>query len=83
MLDGSDSENVPLAVSVAKVMVNEAFSLIAREGVQMHGGMGMTDEADIGLYLKRSQTAAALGGDSGYHRRRIARHKLQQDPAPV
>jgi alkylation response protein AidB-like acyl-CoA dehydrogenase len=82
-LDGSNSDGAAVDVSVAKVTVNEAFSLIAREGVQMHGGMGMTDEADIGLYLKRSQTAVALGGDSGYHRRRIARYELSRQSAPA
>ena len=82
-LNGADAGARAVDVSVAKVMVNDAFSLIAREGVQMHGGMGMTDEADIGLYLKRSQTASALGGDSGYHRRRIARLKLPRNEAPA
>ncbi|ORA11655.1 acyl-CoA dehydrogenase family protein [Mycobacterium arosiense] len=63
-------------VSVAKLWANEAFSLIAREGVQMHGGLGMTDEVDIGLYLKRAQVACSQWGDSTFHRRRIAAHKL-------
>lgn len=64
------------AVSVAKLWANEAFSLVAREGVQMHGGLGMTDEVDIGLYLKRAQVACSQLGDSGFHRRRIAAFKL-------
>jgi alkylation response protein AidB-like acyl-CoA dehydrogenase len=63
-------------VSVAKLWANDAFDLIAREGVQMHGGLGMTDEVDIGLYLKRARVTSAQWGDSGFHRRRIAAHKL-------
>jgi hypothetical protein len=39
----------------------------------MHGGIGMTDEHDIGFYLKRGATTEALFGDSAYHRERFAR----------
>lgn len=61
-----------LLVSVAMVEAKEALSLIAAEGVQMHGGLGMTDEADIGLYLKRARVARSLLGDLNYHCDRIA-----------
>jgi acyl-CoA dehydrogenase len=67
------------AVSVAKIWANDAFQLIAREGVQMHGGLGMTDEADIGLYLKRAQIATMQYGDSRFHRRRLAALKLAEE----
>ena len=45
------------------------------EGVQMHGGVGMTDEYDIGLYLKRIRAAQELFGDAHYHMDAIAKLK--------
>jgi alkylation response protein AidB-like acyl-CoA dehydrogenase len=74
-----DPGQAAAAVSVAKIWANDAFQQIAREGVQMHGGLGMTDEADIGLYLKRAQVASAQSGDSRFHRRRIATLKLDEE----
>ena len=47
--------------------------LIANEGVQMFGGVGMTDEYDIGLYLKRARVAELTFGDAAFHRDRWAR----------
>ena len=48
-------------------------SLLAfQEGVQMHGGIGMTDEHDIGLYMKREAVLSALLGDPRYHANRVA-----------
>jgi len=43
-----------------------------QEGVQMHGGIGMTDEFDIGLYMKRARTLQELLGDAGFHADRAA-----------
>ena len=45
---------------------------MTREAVQMHGGIGMTDEHDIGFYLKRGATTELAFGDSAYHRSRFA-----------
>jgi alkylation response protein AidB-like acyl-CoA dehydrogenase len=61
------------AASVAKGMVGLASVLAVQEGVQMHGGMGMTDAFDIGLYMKRQRVLAELFGDSDYHAERLAR----------
>jgi alkylation response protein AidB-like acyl-CoA dehydrogenase len=61
------------AVSTAKARCNDAFHLIANESVQMHGGIGMTDEHDIGFFFKRARAAEATLGDSNYHRDRYAR----------
>ena len=47
-------------------------SLAVREGVQLHGGIGMTDEHDIGLYMKREAVLGELFGDVYYHRGRVA-----------
>jgi alkylation response protein AidB-like acyl-CoA dehydrogenase len=61
------------AVSTAKARCNDAFHLIANESIQMHGGIGMTDEHDIGFYFKRARAAEVTLGDSNYHRDRYAR----------
>jgi acyl-CoA dehydrogenase len=49
--------------------------LTANEAVQMHGGIGMTDEHDIGFFLKRARTAEMTFGDAAWHRRRYAEIK--------
>ena len=60
-------------VSLAKARCSDAAILVANEGVQMHGGIGMTDEHDIGLYLKRARVAELTFGDAAHHRDRWAR----------
>jgi len=67
------STAVARAVSVAKAKCSEAFLQIAYEGVQLHGGIGMTEEHDIGLYLKRARVCEMTFGDAAYHRDRFAR----------
>jgi len=64
--------DVPRAVSLAKARLGDAARLISNEGVQMHGGIGMTDDVDIGLYLKRARVQAQMLGDSNFHRARYA-----------
>ena len=59
-------------VSVAKAKCGQAATLAVQEGVQMHGGMGMTDEFDIGLFMKRARVLQELFGDAGYHMDRLA-----------
>jgi alkylation response protein AidB-like acyl-CoA dehydrogenase len=61
------------AVSVAKAMAGMASTLAVQEGVQMHGGIGMTDEYDIGFYMKRGRVLAELFGDTNYHADALAR----------
>jgi len=68
-------EDASIAISTAKARCNDAFHLIANESVQMHGGIGMTDEHDIGLYFKRARVAEVTLGDSAFHRDRYARLK--------
>ncbi len=60
-------------VSAAKARVSDTSSLVAREGLQMHGGIGMTDEEEIGLFLKRAKAAELTFGDGHYHRDRFAK----------
>lgn len=70
-LDAADSQ-AELHVSVAKAKAADVASLAVREGVQMHGGIGMTDEHDIGLFMKRQAVLGALFGDVHCHRNRVA-----------
>jgi alkylation response protein AidB-like acyl-CoA dehydrogenase len=60
-------------VFVAKAKAGQVCALAVQEGVQMHGGIGMTDEYDIGLYMKRDRALNELFGDSNYHADRLAR----------
>ena len=71
LLDG-ESEKADLMTSVAKAKVAKAAGLAVREGVQMHGGIGMTDEYDIGLYMKRDRALQEFLGDMYYHAGRVA-----------
>ena len=66
------SEQAELMASVAKAKVAKAAGLAVREGVQMHGGIGMTDEYDIGLYMKRERALQEFLGDQYYHANRVA-----------
>ena len=68
---GSDAADT--AVSVAKAMTAMATTLSVQEGVQMHGGIGMTDEYDIGFYMKRARVLAEMFGDANFHADRVAR----------
>jgi alkylation response protein AidB-like acyl-CoA dehydrogenase len=66
------ANDAALLASLAKAKADEAFFLVSNEGVQMHGGIGMTDEHEIGLFLKRARVAQASFGDAAYHRDRFA-----------
>ena len=68
---GSDTADE--AVSVAKAQAALATTLSVNEGVQMHGGIGMTDEYDIGFYMKRARVLSELWGDANYHADKLAR----------
>ena len=67
------SDEADEAVSVAKAMTAMATTLSVQEGVQMHGGIGMTDEYDIGFYMKRARVLAELFGDTNFHADKLAR----------
>ncbi|HEX7777013.1 MAG TPA: acyl-CoA dehydrogenase family protein [Parvibaculum sp.] len=64
--------DVPRAASLAKARLSDTARLVTNEGLQMHGGMGMTDQFDIGLYMKRARVAAMTFGDGNFHRDRYA-----------
>ena len=65
-----DSEEVPELASLAKARLNDTYNLVSSEGVQMHGGIGMTDEYEIGFFMKRSRVSEHTFGGSAFHRDR-------------
>lgn len=65
--------DVPQLCSLAKARAGDICHLVSNEMVQMHGGIGMTDAHDAGLYLKRARVAEAAFGNSSFHRDRYAR----------
>ena len=70
--EDDDRAAVARMASLAKAVTGRAFLHVADEGVQMHGGVGVTDEYDIGLYLKRARAASATLGDEAWHTDRWA-----------
>jgi acyl-CoA dehydrogenase len=72
MLD-SDPGNATLSVSLAKARATATAKAAVIEGVQMHGGIGMTDEFDMGFFMKRARAGAEWLGDYGYHAEQVAR----------
>lgn len=73
-LDAIDNNaaDTSLLCSLAKARANETYRLVSNEVVQMHGGIGVTDELDIGLFLKRSRVSIQMLGDIAYLRNRYA-----------
>jgi len=71
LLDTGDPR-AELLVSAAKAKAAKSAALAVQEGVQMHGGIGMTDEHDIGLYMKREAVLSELFGGPRYHANRVA-----------
>ncbi|MDG1945340.1 MAG: acyl-CoA dehydrogenase [Halioglobus sp.] len=65
-------EDLPVLASLAKTKLNELVKLVTNEAVQMHGGIGVTDELEIGFFLKRARVAIQIFGDTGYHKDRYA-----------
>ena len=73
-LDGN-FDGAAAAIAVAKARAGTTATRAVQEGVQMHGGMGMTDQFDIGFFMKRARVCQELFGDSNYHADQLARMK--------
>jgi alkylation response protein AidB-like acyl-CoA dehydrogenase len=71
-VDAARSDLAAVA-SVAKARTSDTFIAVTNEAVQMHGGVGVTDELDIGLFFKRARVAEMTFGGAAYHRDRFAR----------
>ena len=69
---GKSREDIAELASIAKAKLSEVFFEVSNEGIQMHGGIGMTDEFDIGFFLKRARVAQHFLGDVSFHRDRYA-----------
>lgn len=70
--DADDALARAEAVSAAKVQLANSGRWVVRQGIQLHGGIGCTDEHDVGLYFKRMHVLAALFGDEEHHLTRFA-----------
>jgi len=68
----SNSNDLGRLASLAKFQVGETLHEVSNESVQMHGGIGVTDEYDIGLYLKRARVAEQIFGSADFHQNRYA-----------
>ena len=68
----SNANDASLLASLAKTKASATARLTGDEGIQMHGGIGMTDEHEIGFFLKRARVAEATFGDAAFHRDRYA-----------
>ncbi len=67
------SPDASMLASVAKARAGKSGELAVQEAVQMHGGVGMTDEFDVGLYMKRMRVGCELFGDWSHHAEQLAR----------
>ena len=65
-----DGADIAKLASLTKAKVGETFHTVSREGIQMHGGIGMTDEFDIGFFIKRAAVTEQTFGDVNFHRNR-------------
>ncbi|WP_419816276.1 acyl-CoA dehydrogenase family protein [Glacieibacterium sp.] len=68
----ADDDRAAMYVSLAKAKSGDVAKLATNEAVQMHGGIGMTDDVDVGLYMKRARTAQETFGDLAFHGDRLA-----------
>lgn len=68
----ADQDDAPELSSVCKARLSDTFRYSGEEGIQMHGGIGVTDEEDIGFYMKRARVSELLFGDASFHRDRFA-----------
>lgn len=68
-----DADGLSALASACKAKLCEVATLVTNEAIQMHGGIGMTDEFDIGFFIKRARVAQQAYGDYSYHLDRFAR----------
>jgi acyl-CoA dehydrogenase len=73
-IHGADenSNELQRLASLAKTVAGETLHLVSNEAIQMHGGIGVTDEYDVGFYLKRARVAEQIFGSSKFHTERYA-----------
>lgn len=69
----SDADDVDQLASLAKAKLGKTIKLVTNEAMQMHGGIGVTDDVNIGFYFKRARVLQRLFGDYNFHLDRYAR----------
>lgn len=69
----ADAPDAASLVALAKWRASDTLHLVSRQMIQLHGGIGMTDEHDAGLYMKRAQTLETAFGAARYHKERFGR----------
>ncbi|MGU3629259.1 acyl-CoA dehydrogenase family protein [Comamonas sp. C24C] len=74
-IDSGREDKVPELASMAKARASDLCEKLCNESIQLHGGIGVTDELDIGLFFKRARVLQRLLGDGSYHRNRFAQLK--------
>jgi alkylation response protein AidB-like acyl-CoA dehydrogenase len=67
---GNDRQEIRRQVSLARIQSGKAADLVTRAAIQLHGGIGYTDEADIGLYLRKNMVLSGLMGSTAFHQAR-------------
>ena len=67
-----DDDRRALATSTAKAAAGDCAALLAKEGIQIHGGIGYTWEHDMHLYVRRVKSSSLLFGNAAQHRARVA-----------
>ncbi|MEM1120576.1 MAG: acyl-CoA dehydrogenase [Bacteroidota bacterium] len=69
----ADSKKLPVYASMTKAKISQVLKRVTNEAIQMYGGIGMTDDEEIGFFMKRARVAQRTFGDSNYHLDRFAR----------
>lgn len=83
LLGGPLGAELSEAASIAKAWCSDAYFYNAGTGIQLHGGVGFTEEYDIQLYFKRAKSTETFLGNGAYHRERLARQLLDSAEAPL
>lgn len=69
----ADAKNLPKLASLAKAKLGATYKLVSNEGIQLFGGIGMTDDEEIGFFMKRAKVAQQTLGDTNFHLDRLAK----------
>lgn len=80
---GNDTQQAPLAISIAKAYASDAYREVGNLGIQVHGGVGFTWDENIHFYYKRAKAAELMFGDATFHRERIARLVVDRAGEPA
>ncbi|HTO43284.1 MAG TPA: acyl-CoA dehydrogenase family protein [Burkholderiales bacterium] len=82
-VDSPDAGERRRAVSAAKELIGRAGRYVGQQAIQLHGGMGMTDELNVGHYFKRLTAIDATFGDGDHHLSRFAAAESAGEAMPV